>query len=236
MISSSCMICKWTVMTDLSQMLTKLLFPDLIRGFLLSLNDCKSCIVLTDSLEVLPLSNKACSISPQLKQNSNELLEKLKDSLSESQPVGSVLNICKSLDQANALIKFVDVISEKSLKSIITLTASRGRGKSAALGLAIATSVAFGYSNIFVTSPSPENLKTLFEFVLKGFDVLGFAEHTDYEIIQNTINNVRSVSRINIYRDHRQTIQYIKPDEGGKLLQAELLVIDEAGCNSTSFS
>ena len=207
----------------------KTVVPRFNKRFLLSLNDCKSCIVLTDSLEVLPLSNKACSISPQLKQNSNELLEKLKDSLSESQPVGSVLNICKSLDQANALIKFVDVISEKSLKSIITLTASRGRGKSAALGLAIATSVAFGYSNIFVTSPSPENLKTLFEFVLKGFDVLGFAEHTDYEIIQNTINNVRSVSRINIYRDHRQTIQYIKPDEGGKLLQAELLVIDEAG-------
>lgn len=42
------------------------------------------------------------------------------------------------------------------------------------LGLALAGAVAFGYSNIFVTSPSPENLKTLFEFVVKGFDALGY--------------------------------------------------------------
>ncbi len=34
-------------------------------------------------------------------------------------------------------------------------------------GLAIAAAVGFGYSNIFVTSPSPENLHTLFDFVFK---------------------------------------------------------------------
>jgi len=50
----------------------------------------------------------------------------------------------------------------------VSLTAARGRGKSAALGLAMAGAVAFGYSNIFVTSPSPENLTTLFEFIFKG--------------------------------------------------------------------
>lgn len=32
----------------------------------------------------------------------------------------------------------------------------------------------FRYSNIFVTAPSPENLKTLFEFVCKGFNVLEY--------------------------------------------------------------
>ncbi len=41
------------------------------------------------------------------------------------------------------------------------------QGKSAALGLAIAGAVGYGYSNIFVTAPSPENLKTVFEFVFK---------------------------------------------------------------------
>lgn len=30
------------------------------------------------------------------------------------------------------------------------------------------------YSNIFVTAPSPENLKTLFEFICKGLDVLDY--------------------------------------------------------------
>jgi N-acetyltransferase 10 len=66
------------------------------------------------------------------------------------------------------VLKFIDSISEKRLDATVSLTAARGRGKSAALGIAMAAAVAFGYSNIYVTSPSPENLKTLFEFVFKG--------------------------------------------------------------------
>lgn len=62
---------------------------------------------------------------------------------------------------------FLDAASEKTLRSTVALTAARGRGKSAALGLAIAGSLALGYSNVFVTAPSPENLQTLFEFILK---------------------------------------------------------------------
>jgi len=46
--------------------------------------------------------------------------------------------------QAKAVLKFVEAISEKTLRSAVALTAARGRGKSAALGLAIASSVAFG--------------------------------------------------------------------------------------------
>lgn len=41
-------------------------------------------------------------------------------------------------------------------------------------GVAIAGAVAMGYSNIFVTAPSPENLNTLFEFVFKGLDSLDY--------------------------------------------------------------
>lgn len=85
------------------------------------------------------------------------------------------------------------------------------------------------YSNIFVTSPTPENLKTLFEFIFKGFDALDYQEHTDYELVQSTnpeFNN--AIIRVNIFRDHRQTIQYIHPSDSAKLGQAELLVIDEA--------
>jgi len=76
--------------------------------------------------------------------------------------------------QGKALLKFVEAISEKTLRTTVAMTAARGRGKSATLGLAIATAVGFGYSNIFVTSPSPENLKTLFEFIFKGFDALEY--------------------------------------------------------------
>ena len=57
------------------------------------------------------------------------------------------------------------------------MTAGRGRGKSATLGLAISAAVGFGYSNVFVTAPSPENMKTMFEFIFKGFDLLNYTEH-----------------------------------------------------------
>ena len=65
------------------------------------------------------------------------------------------------------MVTFLDAASEKTLRSTVALTAARGRGKSAALGLAIAGALALGYSNIFVTAPSPENLRTLFEFIFK---------------------------------------------------------------------
>lgn len=48
------------------------------------------------------------------------------------------------LFQAKAVLKFVEAISEKTLRTTVALTAARGRGKSAALGLAMAAAVAFG--------------------------------------------------------------------------------------------
>ena len=54
-------------------------------------------------------------------------------------------------------MQLVDKVSEKSLKCTISLTAGRGRGKSAALGISIASAIVYGFSNIFVTAPSPEN-------------------------------------------------------------------------------
>ena len=64
-----------------------------------------------------------------------------------------------------------------------------------------------------MTSPSPENLKTLFEFVLKGFDALSYEEHLDYDIVQSTNPTFNhAVVRINIFREHRQTIQVKQHD------------------------
>jgi len=84
------------------------------------------------------------------------------------QPAGSLVAKARSLDQANAVVTFLDAASEKTLRATVALTAARGRGKSAALGLGIAGALGLGYSNIFVTAPSPENLRTLFEFIFKA--------------------------------------------------------------------
>lgn len=97
------------------------------------------------------------------------------------------------------------------------------------MGVAIAAAVSYGYSNIFVTSPSPENLGTLFEFVFKAFDALNYQDHTDYSIIQSTNPDFKkAIVRVNIFRNHRQTIQYIRPQDAHVLGQAELVIIDEA--------
>ncbi|XP_024541678.1 RNA cytidine acetyltransferase 1 [Selaginella moellendorffii] len=204
--------------------------------FILSLASCKACIFMDDELNILQVSSHVRSISslPVLEgeeglTESEKDLKELKDSLVDTQPAGPLVSKCKTLDQGKAVVTFLDAISEKTLRSTVALTASRGRGKSAALGLAIAGAVAFGYSNIFVTAPSPENLKTLFEFVCKGFDALEYKEHIDYDLVQSTNPAFnKAVVRVNIFRQHRQTIQYIQPQDHAKLAQAELLIIDEA--------
>ncbi|KAK8812414.1 hypothetical protein WA158_007648 [Blastocystis sp. Blastoise] len=220
--------------------------PRFNERFLLSLSDCDSCVVLDDELNILPISDKIKNIqalpgslnddydqdTPEKKRLS-DYLQSLPASLTKTTVVNDILvtlsNMCRTLDQAKALHAFLEVITDKTYKTTFSLTASRGRGKSASLGMCIAGAVAYGYSNIFVTAPSPENLDTLFDFIIKGLEKLKFKDHQDYEVIHSTnpeYNN--AIIRINIFRTHRQTIQYILPNENVKLSQAELLVVDEA--------
>ena len=56
----------------------------------------------------------------------------------------SPLRVCCLFLKAKGILKFVEAISEKTLRSTVAMTAARGRGKSAALGLAIAAAVGFG--------------------------------------------------------------------------------------------
>ncbi|KAJ7545348.1 hypothetical protein O6H91_09G116300 [Diphasiastrum complanatum] len=204
--------------------------------FILSLASCKACVVMDDELNILPISSHIRAIVPLPVSEGEEGLTEaekdlkgLKESLCDTQPAGSLVTKCRTLDQAKAVVTFLDAISEKTLRSTVALTAARGRGKSAALGLAVAGAVAFGYANIFVTAPSPENLKTFFEFVFKGFDAIDYKEHLDYDLVESTNPAFnKAIVRVNIFHQHRQTIQYIQPQDHEKLAQAELLVIDEA--------
>eukprot|EP01120_Amphizonella_sp_Union-15-10_P000667 TRINITY_DN10705_c0_g1_i1.p1 TRINITY_DN10705_c0_g1~~TRINITY_DN10705_c0_g1_i1.p1 ORF type:complete len:1026 (+),score=207.41 TRINITY_DN10705_c0_g1_i1:72-3149(+) len=211
------------------------IFSRFNERFLLSLSYCKNCLIVDDELNILPISTFSKNIKPLPAKIMDEEtpedkeLKTLKESLRDTEPVGCLINKAKTLDQGKALLTFIDVISEKTLRSTIALTAARGRGKSAALGLAISGAIAFGYANIFVTSPAPENLKTLFEFVVEGFKALEYKEHVDFELIKSTNPSFKdAIVRVNVFKTHRQTIQYIQPIDHQKLSQAELLIIDEA--------
>eukprot|EP01006_Ploeotia_vitrea_P034891 TRINITY_DN65816_c7_g2_i1.p1 TRINITY_DN65816_c7_g2~~TRINITY_DN65816_c7_g2_i1.p1 ORF type:complete len:1119 (-),score=665.11 TRINITY_DN65816_c7_g2_i1:99-3455(-) len=210
--------------------------------FMLSLADNRRCLVVDDELNILPISTHARHIKKleipaeklddkgeHVVSESYEQLQSLVEAMKETQPVGALVAKTRTLDQAKAVLTFVEAISEKTLRSTVTLTAARGRGKSAAMGIAMAGAVAYGYSNIFVTSPTPENLKTLFEMLFIGFDALDYKEHLDYEIVQSTNPAFnKAIVRVNVFREHRQTIQYIQPQDHFRLSQAELLLIDEA--------
>jgi N-acetyltransferase 10 len=161
------------------------------KRFILSIADCSNTLVVDDELNILPLSHRASEIVPidrapsatnllnHVKINSKretfvveqdsgeEELILVKKNIEETLPAGPLVALTATLDQARVLMSVMDTIIEKKLNTTICITAARGRGKSATLGLAISSAIASSYSNIFVTAPSPENLGTVFEFVHK---------------------------------------------------------------------
>jgi len=108
----------------------------------------------------------------------------------------------------------MDALTQETFKYTVSITAGRGRGKSAAIGLMVAGALKLGITNIFITAPSPENLQTMFEFIFKGLDLLGYKENADYEIIQSRNKELRNaIIRVNVFKNNKQIIQYIKPDD-----------------------
>ncbi|CAO1639161.1 unnamed protein product [Sympodiomycopsis kandeliae] len=207
--------------------------------FLLSLGANSDTLILDDELNVLPLSRgkdikpieeTASGAVPSITSRQQAELAKLKEEVGSGKEGGvtEIVKCCKTLDQATSILSILYILSSSSLSATVALTAARGRGKSALLGLALAAAVAHGYSNIFVTSPSPENLKTLFEFLFKGLTTLGYEEVSDWSLQRGSGEWKDVVVRVNIFRNSRQTIQYIDPADSHVLGQAELVVIDEA--------
>ena len=197
--------------------------------FILSLGSNTSCCVMDDELNILPISSHIRNIPERAGRGDDEgekagavaaELKDLRESLRDTEPAGSLIRIARTVDQAKALLTFLDAASEKSLRSTVALTASRGRGKSAAMGIAIAGALALGYANIFVTAPSPENLKTLFEFIFKGLDALDYKEHLDYSLVESTNPAMnKCVVRVNVFRAHRQTVQFVLPHHVERISQ-----------------
>lgn len=65
--------------------------------------------------------------------------------------------------------------------------------------------------------------------MFKALDALGYEEHIDYDVVQSTNPEFKkAIVRVNVFRGHRQTIQYISPEDAHVLGQAELVIIDEA--------
>jgi len=221
--------------------------PRFNERFILSLGKSSNCLVCDDELNVLPISKTALK---RLNSSSTEHIEKgdggevithvtpeqaelkaLQQSLQDTPHVGVLVDLTKTLDQAKALLVFLEACSERTSKSTVAMTAARGRGKSAAMGLCLAGAISFGYSTICVTAPEPENLVAVFDFICRGLKALKYQEHMDYSITYNTATGreeTKCITAIHIHKSHRQVIQYVRPTETDKFASAELVAIDEA--------
>ena len=268
--------------------------PRFNERFILSLGGCSNCLVCDDELNILPVSKKTLGKLTKLglkkynrdtadsddddegngqvisyKTKDDIQLEQLKQTLQDTPHVGKLVELTKTLDQARAVLTFLEACADRndganasSSKSplasalasnkstTVSLTAPRGRGKSAAMGLCLAGAISFGFNSLVVTAPEPENLVAVFQFLLRGLTALKYQEHYDYNIVYNYGNagdsgggggggevrgekagreNTKCIISVDIHRGaHRQYVRYVRPRDVDKFVGAELVAIDEA--------
>ena len=128
-----------------------------------------------------------------------------------------IYSMARTNDQIRALSAMESFLKEKKL--VLVITANRGRGKSAVLGLGLAglSSSAKGRFNVVVTAPSLYNVQVLFEFLKKALEGLGveYEEEKDGEGLTRAIQT------------RKGRIRYEEPYDAA-FADAKMVVVDEA--------
>ncbi len=218
--------------------------PRFNERFILSLCDCENMIALDDDLNVLAITENIKKMLQRKQHAATSQAERLrlegrtkheadladlKTRLKDHPIVGPLVSAANTVDQAKTILGLMQSVAEKSLNTTCAVTAGRGRGKSAALGLTLAGAIKEGYSNILVTAPSPDNLGTLFEFAIKGLKELGYVERNDFNVMLSTNPEfAKCVVALQVFKEHRQTIQFVAATDSEHFRNAEILVVDEA--------
>lgn len=194
------------------------------QRFAKTLQTCPNCIVLGEQLQILQKSESDADVV--MDEAPKPLLQEIEGG-SES-PLGEIANLAKTLDQQKTVLAFQKLLGSPK-KHTLTLTAGRGRGKSAALGLSVASALAKGLTQIYVSAPSPENLKTFFQFTKQGLKKLGYKERSEYDVVVSTKPAYnKAVVQLNVTKSHKQCVQYLDPNDSHLLSNADMIVIDEA--------
>ena len=245
--------------------------PRFNERFILSLGRCGNCLVCDDELNILPLSRRAIGRLDEMglsegssdgdvlsfQSDDERQLGQLKETLRDTPHVGKLVELTKTLDQARAVLTFLEACADRDKRAnddtplagalsnkstTVSLTAPRGRGKSAALGLCLAGAVSFGFRSVVVTAPEPENLVSVFQFLVEGLKALKYQEHYDYTLGYNYgidekagRDNTKCVVSVTVHGRGKgqsggrtQTVRYVRPRDVEKLAGAELVAVDEA--------
>ncbi|SBT86636.1 histone acetyltransferase, putative [Plasmodium malariae] len=148
--------------------------------------------------------------------------------------VMNVLRLSLSIDQLDVLLSMCKILrndeeKKKKIKEILfSLLANRGRGKSATLGLLLSLSIYFNYSNIIICSGNNDGVHTIYEFLDKGLNILGFKEFKDYEKVY-VCGKIKEIIIFKNIKYIKQRIHYCDIIEED-ILNCELMIIDEAAC------
>lgn len=228
--------------------------PRFCERLILSLTQCSSCMITDDELNVLPLTHNQAGkleIPEKTETTADNQLESLRSGFADSKVLSALLGICITLDQADCLGEIGSYFASGVLKSgCIAVTSGRGRGKSAALGLTVALALVYGLRNIFVTSPAPDNVATLFEFLSRGLLALGYSENVDFIRVMGAAEEYREAEESLVINSHdqagsrtsgpreyvvgidlpktNQRVKYMSPRDIKLLTMADTLLIDEA--------
>jgi len=204
-----------------------------IKNFIFSLSDCATFLHLNDFMTNLTKNVKLIHVGKIGKiyldptNEKKKLYRELITNTNNMEPLTSLLAKTKTFDQARALLTFTETISNKNFNSTVILTAARGRGKSAVIGLSAAAAISYGLSNIVVTSANPENLNCFFAFLFIGLKILNYTEGKDFEVNQNS--KLKNIDNVIVNVTHHQTVKFMPFNEiEEKKDQIELLIIDEA--------
>lgn len=150
----------------------------------------------------------------------DEIRGKLTGRLSrDRRPLGRtgdpLLDLCATLDQQRAFSSMIEALTER--KRAFILTANRGRGKSAVIGLALARILTkTRIKRAIITSPNLEGVQTLFEFLMRGLEAIG----VEYEPL------IRNGMIIDV-RFRGGNAFFLTPDSAAEV-SVKLKVVDEA--------
>lgn len=138
-----------------------------------------------------------------------------------------LLSLCKTKDQYEVLKGLMDLSDDQNDSFIASIIASRGRGKSVALGLSIANALDKSSPMVAISALFLENVQEIFTSIINGLNNLGYRKMTDYKIIYSFEGKKRLIRKIEITKNGKKFAEYVHPIDEIKFYPS-LIVIDEA--------
>ncbi|OIR56295.1 MAG: N-acetyltransferase 10, partial [Amphiamblys sp. WSBS2006] len=143
--------------------------------FVRSLDHCENYVAIDSGWNVLNTPAKS-----EAKTAGNSIKGELEASTKAHPESASVFRLAKTTDQLRTLSALVECAQQaagkpRTHRSVVSITAPRGRGKSATLGMAVACALLGETAAVAITSPTPQNTGVVFAFVAEALNALGMA-------------------------------------------------------------